>query len=397
VRAEPDTASEKLGSLSEGDQRRVDELVFGDYSWLRTPWQGTSGTAWIAGEFTDFPRSRAYSQAAGAWYESAAVLELRRGLMRDLLRARGAEADKIAQVDQMAGDPLRKLEDTLTRQAVPAGYVNFWQMQERLGLPAPFDVLPVHSSPPAGIKTVEFSGFGPNTFAYENWSIYYEDTRGLHSGVDYIVPEGSPLIAVADGVIVDFRFLSSAQDQSLALRSYLPDQYRKPDGSRVLSNVIVAYGHLTGDPTAQLVHVGSVVQAGQIIGTSGWPVYTSDDGTVSVQHNNAHLHLEIHLVTDGQHKFGSRQPFNPLLFWSPRLIAFQARLAPPHPYPTEGQPWGRLGLFSLGCFRYEPPTIVWDYQPESGAIWPEGVYDLNSIIKLLGTFAPYPVHGSSAF
>jgi hypothetical protein len=168
----------------------------------------------------------------------------------------------------------------------------------------------------------------------------------------------------------------------------------------VLSNVIVAYGHLTGDPTSQLVRVGSTVSAGQIIGTSGWPVYIRDDGSLAVQHNNAHLHLEIHLVTDGQRKFGSRQPLNPLLFWSPRWIAFQARLATrddPSPYPSEGQPWGKLGFFSIGCFRYEPPSIVWGFEPQRGAVWPEGVYDLDNMIKLLSAFAPYPVDGSGAF
>ncbi len=397
VRAAPDATSEKLGSLDEGDQRRVDALVWGDYSWLRIAWPGRSGAAWIAGEFTDFPRARTYSQVTAAWMESGAALEFRRGLMRDILHARGADADQIAQVDQMAGDTLRKLEDTLTRQTVPAGYVKFWQMQERLGLPAPFDVFPVQIVPPAGIESLEFSGFGPNTFAFENWEVYYEKTRGLHNGVDFIVPEGSPLIAVADGEIVDFEFLGDAAEQSLALRPYLPEQYRQPDGSRVLSNVIVAYGHLTGDPTAQIVHVGSTVQAGQMIGTSGWPVFTREDGSVGVQHNNAHLHLETHLITDGQRRLGSRQPFNPLLFWSPRLIALQARLgAQRSPYPTEGQPWGRLGFFSLGCFRYEPPTIVWKFEPKPGTIWPGGIYDLKGMIELVGTYAPYPVDSSGA-
>jgi murein DD-endopeptidase MepM/ murein hydrolase activator NlpD len=397
VRAEPSATADRLGKLNGGVQQRADALLFSDYSWLRIPWQGLSGHAWIAGEFTDFPRSRAYDQAVEAWYQSEAVLQYRRSLVHNLLRVTGADADDLAQVNHLAGDDLRKMENRLTRQTVPAGYVKLWQMREHIGLPAPFEFLPVHTSPPAGIKSLEFNGFGPNTFAYEHWPVYYERIRGLHNGVDYIVPEGSPLIAVADGVIVDFRFLANPMEWSLALRPYLPEPYRKPDGSRVLSNVIVAYGHLTGDPTSQLVRVGSSVKAGQIIGTSGWPVYTRDDGSVGIQHNNAHLHLEVHLITDGQRQFGSRQPFNPLLFWSPRLIALQARLAAHRyqpPYPTEGQPWGRLGFFSLGCFRYEPPTIVWQHQPKPDAIWPEGVYDLNGMIKLLGTFAPYPVDGS---
>jgi hypothetical protein len=396
VRAAPDTTSDKLGTLNAGDQRRVDGLVWGDYSWLRIAWPGHSGAAWIVGECTDFARTRAYNQVAAAWMESGAMLEFRRALMRDILHARGAEPDKIAQVDRMSGDTLHKLEDTLTRQTVPAGYVKWWQLQARLGLPAPFEVFPVQTT---GIDSLEFVGFGPSTFAFQNWPVFYEKTRGLHSGLDYLVPEGSPLIAVADGEIVDFDFLGDPAERSLALRPYLPAQYRTADGARVLSNVIVGYGHLSGDPPAQIVQLGSQVQAGQIIGTSGWPVLSGDDGSPIVQRNNAHLHLEIHLITDGQRRLGSRQPFNPLLFWSPSFIALQARLAAhgsEPPYPTGGQPWGRLGFFSLGCFNYEPPTIIWEFQPKPGAIWPEGVYDLKGMIELVGTYTPYPVDGSGA-
>lgn len=400
VRAEPDKASPKLGELAEGDKRRVDALIFSDFTWLRIPWSRGAGqdAAWIAAEFTDFPRSRHYTQVANEWVEFEPVLAFRRALMRDLLQARGADVGSLAQVDGLAGDSLRKLEDNLTRQTVPAGYVRFWQLSERIGLPAPFEILPVHSLPPSEVSSLEFNGFGPNSFAFNNWPVYYETTRGLHNGVDFVVDEGAPLIAVADGVIVDFRFLRNDQDQSIALRPYLPEQVRKPDGSRVLSNVIVAYGHLTGSPTSQIARVGSVVKAGQIIGTSGWPIYTHDDGRADVQYNNAHLHLEVHLITDGQRSFHSRQPFNPLLFWSPRLIAFQARLATHRaspPYPSSGQPWGRLGFFSLGAFRYEPSTIVWEHDPKPGAIWPEGVYDLDGMIKYLGTFEPYPLDGTN--
>jgi hypothetical protein len=171
--AAPDTASDSLGSLNEGDQRRVDALVWGDHSWLRIAWPGHRGAAWIAGEFTDFARTRAYSQVAWAWMESGAMLNFRRALMRDVLRTRHAEPDKISQVDRMSGDTLRKLEDTLTRQTIPVGYVKLWQLQERLGLPAPFEVFPVQTAPPAGIESVEFIGFGPSLFAYQNWPVFY--------------------------------------------------------------------------------------------------------------------------------------------------------------------------------------------------------------------------------
>jgi murein DD-endopeptidase MepM/ murein hydrolase activator NlpD len=402
VRAEPDAAGDKIGTLSDGDQWGALALLFGDYTWLSVPWPQRDSAAggWIAGESTDFSRSAAYDQVAVAWYESDAVLGFRRALARDVLKVRGADPAQAARVDTLSGDNLRRLEEQLTRQAVPPGYVEFWQMQDRLGLPDPFDYLPVHTAPPAGIDSLEFAGFGPTLFAFENWPIFYDNTRGMANGVDFFVPEGSPLIAVADGVIVDFPFLANPADKSLALRPYLPDKYRKPDGSRVLSNVLVGYGYLTGDPTVQIVRAGDEVQAGQIIGTSGWPLYTRDDGSVEIQAANAHLHLEVHLVTDGQQDLGSHQPFNPLLFWTPRLIALQARLAMHSgrpPYPSGGEPFGRLGFFSIGCFRYAPPTVIWAYEPSREAIWPPGVYDLTGMIALLQTFAPYPLDGSSAF
>ena len=274
--------------------------------------------------------------------------------------------------------------------------VAFWEMRERLGLPDLFDALPVQTADPAGIETLELLGFGPNTFAFENWDIYYEDTRGILPGLDYLAPPGSPLVAVADGVIVDVEFLPDPAERTLALRPYLPPRFRHPDGSRVLSNVIVGYGHLTGDPTVEIVQAGDEVRAGQIIGASGWPVFTNEDGSVGVQRNNARLRLEVHLVTDGAQEFGSQQPFNPLLFWSPRLIAFQARLAahsPYPPYPAGGQPWGRLGFFTLGCFRYTPPGPVWSYEPTREALWPEGVYDVKGMLDLVSGFKPYLAGG----
>ena len=400
--ARPDATGDRIGALSGGDQWGALALLFGEYTWLNLPWPHRDSAAggWIPGESTDFSRSTAYDQVAAAWYESDAVLGFRRALARDVLKVRGADPAQAARVDTLSGDNLRRLEEQLTRQAVPPGYVEFWQMQDQLGLPDPFDYLPVHTAPPAGIDSLEFWGFGPTLFAFENWSIYYDNTRGMASGVDFFVPEGSPLIAVADGVMVDFLFLANPAEKSLALRPYLPEKYLKPDGSRVLSNVIVGYGHLTGDPTAQIVHAGDEVRAGQIIGTSGWPVYTRDDGSVEIQANNAHLHLEVHLITDGQQNLGSHQPFNPLLFWTPRLIALQARLAMHSgrpPYPSGGEPFGRLGFFSIGCFRYMPPTVIWAYEPSREAIWPDGVYDLAGMIALLPAFAPYPLDGSSAF
>lgn len=389
VHALPDASSDLRGILDDEARIEARALVFGDYTWLKVPWQGD--TAWVAGEHTDFARSPAYDQVVDAWYESDAVLAFRSGLAHDLLRARNTPPDRLPPAETLYGDALRALEDWLTQQPLPASVMQFRQLADLVGLPAPFAYLPVHTTPPAAIPWAEFAGFGPNSFAFEHWPLYFEHTRGMNSGVDYVVDEGSPLVAVADGEIVEFPFLSDPAEISLALRPYLPEPVRYADGSRVLSNVVVGYGHLTGDPTTILVRPGDRVRAGQVIGASGWPVSTMDDGEIVVQRNNAHLHLETHLVTVDAQPFGSRHPLNPLLFWEPRLIAFQARLAAHAgpPYPTGGQPWGRLGFFSIGAFSYDPPDIVWDHDPQPGAIWPSGVYDLPNLAAWLSALAPY--------
>jgi murein DD-endopeptidase MepM/ murein hydrolase activator NlpD len=387
VHVAPDGRSEQVGTLQAGQQRVALALVFRRYTWLRIPWSGDVRYAWIAAQNTDFTRSAAYSQVSADWYAAPAVLTFRRSLMQALLRARGADAGKLAQVERLTGEALVRLEDTLTRQTVPPGYVTFWQLRDRLGLPDPFAWLPVHAAPPGQIDDVGFHGFGPTTFAFRHWALYYAHTRGLHSGVDYIVPEGTPLIAVADGEIVPFDSMAEPRERTLALRPYR----RAADRGRVLSNVIVGYAHLMGDPTSEIVRIGDTVRAGQIIGTSGWPVYTRSDGSLGVQRNNAHLHLETHFITDGERQLGSQYPINPLLFWSPRLIAWQARLgtddAEP-PYPSSGQPWGRLGYFSVGGFSTLPQQPrVWDYTPTREAIWPPGVYSLEGLVEWVSSFA----------
>src|SRR5690606_8992248 len=85
ARSEPSLEADTLAALPEGTRRETDGLVFGEFTWLRTPWEGPEADdAWIPGEETDFPRSAAYNEISGAWHESAAVLAFRRSLVRDL-------------------------------------------------------------------------------------------------------------------------------------------------------------------------------------------------------------------------------------------------------------------------------------------------------------------------
>ncbi len=400
VYAMPEADAARLGALAPAARVTVQGVLFGDRAWLRVPWPPATGedSAWIASDDTDFARSRAYEAVVDAWFEAGDVLQVRRKLAQDLLRLRKAPAGQIAHAATLEGDELHALEDTLTRSTVIAGYRDFWRLSEQLGLPEPFERLPVQIVPPAAIAQMVVDGFGPTTRAAQSGDVHYAETRGMSPGLEYTVPEGSPLIAVADGVIVDFPFLEHPAARSLALRPYLPPRFVDARGRRMLSNVLVAYGHLMGDPPGDLVQVGDEVRAGQVIGTSGWPIYERSDGSVGVQGNNAHLQLEVHLITDGAEPFGDEMPLNPLLFWSPRLVALQARLAAQierPPYPRDHPLYGRLGFFTLGGFRTDLPGSVWDHTPTPEQPWPEGVYTLDALVAWLRTLPPYPLDGTS--
>ena len=152
VFAAPDSRAETVGELATGTQQEVRAALFGEYTWLSLPW--AAGSAWIPGEDTDFARSTAYNQVVVAWYESASVLAFRRAVVADLLRLRGADAEQLARLETLSGAALRQLEETLSRQTMPAAALQMQSLAGRLGLPAPFEFLPVHPSPPAGIAAL---------------------------------------------------------------------------------------------------------------------------------------------------------------------------------------------------------------------------------------------------
>jgi murein DD-endopeptidase MepM/ murein hydrolase activator NlpD len=94
--------------------------------------------------------------------------------------------------------------------------------------------------------------------AGKHWS------KGYHTGVDFAVPIGTPVLAVADGIITTAT-------------------WGKAYGVQVVQRVAqgwVIYAHLN----AKRVKPGQTVKAGQLIGESG------NSGTNTT---GAHLHLEL--------------------------------------------------------------------------------------------------------
>ncbi|MEP7287743.1 MAG: SH3 domain-containing protein [Chloroflexota bacterium] len=292
---------------------------------------------------------------------------------------------------------------------IPQGYNDFWAQSQKLGLPDPFDISPTKLNA-TSLSHMLVNGFGPNTFSALNWNQYYKNVCGMHNGLDHIVPVGTPLVAVSDGIIVgnqtNWRYMGNADDKDIILWCFLPEQYKDNQGRRMLSNVLVAYSHMS-DNTVVKRH--DVVQVGQTIGISGNPAGET---------NNAHLHLEVHLLSGDNNlprpsgrklnvdykpvqPFGNITPFNPLLFFSERLVKYHQHQGkkigfnggPTYPNAAQlssmGLNWPPLDFFTLASFQYGSP-VIWTV---SRLPWPKGIYDLptlNQRIANYTAFDPYP-------
>jgi RHS repeat-associated protein len=137
---------------------------------------------------------------------------------------------------------------------------------------------PVLTAAPTDLSKVTGGwGYGPNLFAQDNAEEYYSRLHGLHNGLDWEVPVGTPLYSMGYGIVKwtgRQGYLANADEQSIGI------QYGK---------VIAMYGHTTGGGPVAGLAVGDEVTPGMLIGYSGHPVGEPD---------NAHLHLETRLAED---------------------------------------------------------------------------------------------------
>jgi hypothetical protein len=112
--------------------------------------------------------------------------------------------------------------------------------------------------------------YGNTTGAYNNAARWYSAGQGLHFGLDMSMVCGTPLVAVADGIVRgvdDLGFGSGPHNLILAHEQY---------------GITTLYGHLLDRPP--LVNGQSVVR-GQVVGYSGDPDLTCD--------SRPHLHFEV--------------------------------------------------------------------------------------------------------
>ena len=127
----------------------------------------------------------------------------------------------------------------------------------------PFD------SPPGPSTWLLGQTYGNTTGAFFNRSTTYRAGQGIHFGMDFSAPCGTPIVAIGDGVVakVDDPFHGSAPHNLMVNHT---------------NGYASFYGHLLERPSLQ---VGEQVRRGQVIAQVGDPDLTCT--------SRPHLHLEI--------------------------------------------------------------------------------------------------------
>jgi murein DD-endopeptidase MepM/ murein hydrolase activator NlpD len=160
-----------------------------------------------------------------------------------------------------------------------------------------FGLLPIEGQP----RISQFYGY--TRFAAGNGRHFYTQTQGQHSGIDFAVNVGTPLVAIDYGVVVWAGFNQGGLTFGAGPRS-----------------IIVRYGAiyaLYGHTSSESVRRGQAVEPGQVIGHSGFP-------------SAPHLHFELRPVPERVH--GDRNPgqnpvnpgfaVNPIDYFSPDLAHY---------------------------------------------------------------------------
>ena len=123
---------------------------------------------------------------------------------------------------------------------------------------------------PPGLATWHVRQWYGNTrWAYRQRRAIYSQGQGLHFGVDFFAPCGTPVIAIGDGVVSATDGPYGSPPHNLVIRH--------PSGYSSL------YGHLRQRPT---IAVGTNVKRGDVVATSGVPSGADCD-------TRPHCHLEI--------------------------------------------------------------------------------------------------------
>ena len=158
--------------------------------------------------------------------------------------------------------------------------------------------------------------YGNTVWAYQNRSNVYGAGQGIHFGVDFATPCGTPVLAIGDGTVFAVDGPYGSAPHNLVIRH--------PNG------LLSLYGHLLERPT---IAVGTPVRAGQAVALTGDPSGPRCD-------IEPHVHLEIR-------RAGMGAAINPVpliaLDWERASLGlrrnglrFELNLADPLPWTTPG-------------------------------------------------------------
>ncbi|NDJ79309.1 MAG: M23 family metallopeptidase, partial [Chloroflexi bacterium] len=182
--------------------------------------------------------------------------------------------------------------------------------------------------------------YGNTTTAFNYGDVWYIAGQGMHFGLDIEVPCGTPVLAIADGVV------AFSDDSSFGSEPH--NIVLDHPGTGYVS----LYGHLQQPPTLQR---GDTVERGQRIGLSGDP-----DGSCE---SRPHLHLEIR-SEDYQRAYNPlpffEQPWHMLASIGPFVNPFQQDLDAPYRWlRIEDQPDVQFsGNFLNSYLRPWPPRVA---------------------------------------
>lgn len=131
-------------------------------------------------------------------------------------------------------------------------------------------LIPPFQQPPGVNSWLFGQPYGNTTGAFNFGTEWYSAGQGLHFGLDFSAPCGTPLVATADGIVVAVdNFAFGSRPHNLLIRHDAP-------------GLVSLYGHLLDTP--DLV-VGQFVTQGQFVGYSGTPDSTCD--------SRPHVHYEL--------------------------------------------------------------------------------------------------------
>ena len=140
-------------------------------------------------------------------------------------------------------------------------------------------------------------GYGPTTFAKNNWQAWYGGTGGLHAGLDITAPVGAQVTAGLEGEVVGYW-----KSDGTKVGKVWGDAYTDGDGNVVgaiyvrAGNKIVTYGHVKPSDNLELGPVNADTKLGTVADMPG-----------------AHLHLSV-FEEASPHTF-----YNPYMFMTPNL------------------------------------------------------------------------------